>query len=380
MDSADSENAKRAFSPLVARSSALTKDFSASLVQLFTLPPTQRGGRRARKGYEFQDYWIAYKLVSSLSDSDDLVSARIEGVEDLDLFVRREESFVEQYIQIKSKEEGAGNWTIASLEKENVFSRFFRLFEHFQKASPDEERKIEFVVVVEGDLSKPVQQIQQSGGKELFPILVVSQIRAISTAYEPEAGRIQDFLERSAPELFNGASAKDKIDWRRFAAEIARRISLGSAEIEQTLSEVALSTAKELKEFTRILKFHSRAPGVTSLRDVAITRIMQSADVAVADANKAFEKLLSEIADESSKASPTQVDRSLLISWLGLAPKPSLRVKPELVPDYIHRSEFAQTFSGIFNVETFVVLYGLSKIGKSQFASRYIELSTFKQR
>jgi hypothetical protein len=45
----------------------------------------------------FQD-WIAYKLVESPSHSEDVVYARIEGVEDLDLIVRREDSFGEACI------------------------------------------------------------------------------------------------------------------------------------------------------------------------------------------------------------------------------------------------------------------------------------------
>jgi len=135
--------------------------------------------------------------VESLSDSDDLVYARIEGVEDLDLIVRREDSFVEQYIQLKSKEEGSRSWTIASIEQEKVFTRFLRLYRDFQKASYHEERGIEFILIVEGDLAKQVQLLQEGSVQEkqiLFVLLATSEIRRASSTYESKIGGIQDFL------------------------------------------------------------------------------------------------------------------------------------------------------------------------------------------
>jgi hypothetical protein len=363
--------------------SAFPKGLPSSIVQLFTLPPSDRGGRSARKGYRFQDWWIAYKLVESLSDSEDLVYARIEGVEDLDLIVRREDTFVEQYIQLKSKEEGSRSWTIASIEQEKVFTRFFRLYRDFQKASHHEERGIEFILIVEGDLAKQVRLLQEGSVQEkqiLFVLLATSEIRRASGTYESKIGRIQDFLEKSAGQLLEEDSKKEQVQWKDLSREIAEKSDLRPDEIEKALSEIAFLVAAELSQFLRALKFVSRSPGIDLLREAAIPKIMRAADVAVSEANCALDRLMTRIEEESSKPSPSLIDRNLLVSWLELTPKPSLRTKPEVVMDYIERDDFLETFSQLATVEPFLVLYGLSKIGKSQFVSRYIDQSSYQQR
>ncbi len=322
-------------------------------------------------------------LVGSLGESEELAYARIEGVEDLDLIVRKEDSWLEQYVQIKSREEGAGSWTIASLEQEGVFSRFSGLFNNFQATSHDEGRSIELILVVEGDLARDVQQLKQGGSAEkqsVFAILATSEIAHSFAAYKPAIRLIQDLLKCSASELLAGLHNKNSSDWITKIQQIAKETSLSREEIEATISGVIPSVVATLDEFLRVIRFQSRASGTSLLQDAAITRIMQVADVAVSDARNALDRLLLNIAEESSRTSPTLIDRNLLLSWLGLTDKPALRKKPEIVPDYVERTEFTKQFAKIMASEEFVLLYGPSKIGKSQFVSRYIELSGYAQR
>lgn len=97
MDTTTSNETDRSHFDTGRRISALPS-LPRDLVQPFTLTATHRGGRTSRKGYDFQDWWIAYRLLGALSDSDELAYARIEGVEDLDLIVRRKDAWVTDLI------------------------------------------------------------------------------------------------------------------------------------------------------------------------------------------------------------------------------------------------------------------------------------------
>jgi hypothetical protein len=88
---------------------------------LFTVNPSQTGGRNALAGFEFQNQYIAYVLAGYFAGEEQFLAARIEGVEDLDAIVRLGDVWVERYYQVKSKAEGGGNWTITALENEGVW-------------------------------------------------------------------------------------------------------------------------------------------------------------------------------------------------------------------------------------------------------------------
>jgi len=370
LDSTTSKDANHSAFVVSSRISAPRAAFPSALVQPFTLAPAHRGGRIARKGYSFQDWWIAYSLLGSLSESDGFAYARIEGVEDLDLIVRREDSWVEQYVQVKSKEEGTGNWTTRSLEEQEILPSFFRLFKEFRASPHDASRDIELLLVVEGDLGRDVRQLKQ-GSKEgrefLFSILTCIEINETSAAYQPSIRAIRDFFRNSASKLLAGASISEQVIWDELSHKIAIDLHLAHEEIRDTLSKAAASAAAVLDEFLNALVFQSRAPGIELLEEAAIKRLMGTADIGILEAEGALARLVQRIADESSKLSPTLIDKSVLLSWLGLRPKPSLRSKPEVVSDYIERAEFSEKFSKTLANEQFVLLYGLSKIGKSQF-------------
>jgi hypothetical protein len=351
--------------------------FPRDLVQPFTLTATHRGGRTARKGYDFQDWWIAYRLLGSLSYSDELAYARIEGVEDLDLIVRREESWVEQYVQVKSREEGTGNWTLHALEEHDILARFYRLFRNFRASPHDAGRKVEFLLVVEGDLAKPVRQLKQGGrtGKEFLYSLITSiDIVNISPACQPAIKEIRDFLAQGAPKFMAIPSEAEQVSWDEFLEKVGQKVPLAKDDVRKMLLEVAARNLELLDEFVDALQFQSRAPGVELVREAAINRLMAAVDIGVLESRNALDRLVQAIANESTKQTPSMVDRDILLSWLQLKPKPPLRAKPEVVSDYVERKEFTEKFSKILREHRFVLLYGLSKIGKSQFISHYIDL------
>src|ERR1700722_11747409 len=130
---------------------------------LFTLDPTQTGGRKARTGFEVQDQYIAAALTRFLTGREDLLVARIEGVEDLDVFIRIGRGWVERYYQIKTRQEGSNRWTILGLEKEGVWTRFFALYRSFVLQQTSASRNVEFVIALEGDLDRELVELREIG-------------------------------------------------------------------------------------------------------------------------------------------------------------------------------------------------------------------------
>ena len=99
---------------------------------LFTLAPSHSSGRHSLKGFEFQTAYIAYVLAGFAAGKEDFVSCRIEAVEDLDALLRVEETWIERYYQIKSKQEGSGRWTLNLLDREGILASFFSRFKMFR--------------------------------------------------------------------------------------------------------------------------------------------------------------------------------------------------------------------------------------------------------
>src|SRR5579884_1818085 len=323
--------------------------FRSDLVQPFTLPGTNRGGRTARKGYAFQDWWIAYHLLGSLSQSDELAYARIEGVEDLDLILRRDELWIERYVQVKSKEEGTGNWTLRSLEHE-ILPRFYKLFRDFRATPHDASRRIELLLVVEGDLAKQVlslKQIENTSKAFVFALITSIEIVNTSPEYQAVSHIIQDFLSKWSAEFLTGRSDSEQVSWDELFQEIDQHTALSKQEIRDTVQGAAAATLQFLEEFVNALEFQSRAPGVDLLREAAVQRLMAAVDIGVLEANNALDRLVQSIANESKRPTCSLVDRDTLLSWLQLKPKPPLRSKPEVVSDYVERKEFTEKFSKI---------------------------------
>ena len=180
---------------------------------LFTLNPPHSAGRSARRGNAFQDWVIAYTLAGFWAGDEDFVVARIEAVEDLDVMLRVEGWWVERYSQIKSRQEGTGNWTLKGLEDEGVLSRFFNLYREFHERSVDQRRRIELVVALEGDLDKDLSEFKRPEGAtseakaKLFRLLVLSHLVSMDASYKGAARAIGEWCARSGHNLFPEVAA-----------------------------------------------------------------------------------------------------------------------------------------------------------------------------
>jgi hypothetical protein len=293
-------------------------------ISLFTLDPSQTGGRKARAGFEIQDQYIACILSGFLAGDEDLLTARIEAVEDLDVIVRVETGWVERYYQIKSRQEGGKRWTIAALHKEGVWVRFFSLHRLFLLQQTERSKRAEFVIAVEGDLDADLIELRNSG----------------PAAVQPRAKLLSLLVEGVAQEkLPAGPDAETYVN------------SL-------------------LDNFIATLRFQSR---VGHLREIALAKLFSSGDLSPDEANRAFDRLLSSIREESIRPQPTFITPSNLRDWLGSPERAILQKKPVAEPYEVRRNGLITDLGEILENAGAVLLYGTPKIGKSHLVSSLID-------
>ena len=310
-----------------------------------------------------------------LSETSGFAYARIEGVEDLDLIKRSGHQWLEQYIQIKSRIESRRGWTIAAVEQERVFTRFFRLFRQFQSSINDKSRTVEFVLAVEGELSKELQHLQEGRKAEkcaLFAILMSDYMPPLSKRCLKDAQR---FFESQALRWYPTA----KPDWSSLPPSTHQAMGLSEDHARLSLERTAVEIAGSIDDFLATMRFESRLPappnrGSRLLEEASIARLTTALDVSPNEAQTAVRRLLASIKAESQRPSASLVDRDLLLRWLGLKQRPALQRKPTIVDDYIDRNELSSEIVSLLKSNRVVALHGISKIGKSQFASRLINL------
>lgn len=260
---------------------------------LFTLDPSQTGGRKARRGFEFQDQYTAYILAEHHAASGEFYAARIEAVEDFEVLLRTESGWIERYYQIKSRQEGGGNWTIGGLDKEGIWTRFFWLYRKFLIQKFEVARQLELVIVVEGDLGPDLLELRHHGP--------------------------------------NAAVAKDRLR------------SILSAAVAKELPALASSdelVGLHIDSFLSSLQFESR---VGNLRELTFNRLIQSGDLSPQGAQNALEQLLAKIREESRQTEPTLITIQTLKEWMGVPERSLLQNKPLPDPYYVDRKGLTET-------------------------------------
>lgn len=339
----------------------------------FTLSPSIFGGRHARKGFAFQDWWIAYIIVGLLLNETDFVYARIEGLEDLDVLISTPNESVERYYQLKSKQEGTGNWTVARLEQEAIFTRFGTLFFEFKSLPHDETRRIEFVLVLEGDVGKEVLALKDVSPVRqplIFSILASTLLTRELPKLGSEKQTIQEAFGRHVLG-FAGAESDVLADLKN---ELRTRLRLEPEHLPN-VENAGRQAFRYFAEFLNTIHVESRAAGLQSdlLKEATIARLVKAADISTNEAQAATARLVEAINQESLRDFPTLINRSLLLKWLALKQKPTVQARPTLVPDYVERELFEKELQEKLKSNRSLALYGISKMGKSQVASHALE-------
>jgi hypothetical protein len=296
---------------------------------LFTLDPSQTGGRKARHGFEFQDQYTAYILAEHCVGRGEFYAARIEAVEDFEVLLRTESGWIERYYQIKSRQEGGGNWTIGGLDKEGIWTRFFWLYRKFLLQKFEVARQLELVIVVEGDLGPDLLELRDRG--------------------------------QNAPVV------KDKLK------------SILSAAVAKELP--ALTSSDELvslhiDNFLSSLQFESR---VGNLRELIFNRLIQSGDLSPQGAQNALDQFLAKIREESRQIEPALITLQTLKEWIGVPERGLLQNKPLPDPSYVDRKSLTEALAAELDKTNVLLLHGVPKVGKSHFVSRFLDYAHMDQ-
>lgn len=343
----------------------------------FTLTPSHFAGRRALKGFEFQTAYIAYVLSGFAAGKEDFVCCRVEAVEDLDALVRVQDAWVERYYQIKSMQEGTGRWTLNRLDQEGVLADFFSLFRKFRAARTAQTRVIELIVVVDGELDSDLVHLRDeniealSSKSKLFALLCSREVVLRDPSFAPFATGIRDLCQGNAQLLMAGGASATRGPLLAEIEALATRSAMPVEVINQRLIESAAEVATSLDEFVRALRLDSRVGSL--LNEAAFGRLIEAGDLSPDEARVALDLLKRSVHDESVLPAPTVIDHSILRAWLGVPRRMRLQAKPNPVEDAVTRAELLDEVSRTLRNKPFILIYGLSKIGKSQFVSALVD-------
>lgn len=343
----------------------------------FTIEPPATGGRPARRGFEFQDWYIAFVLAGFAAGKEDFACARVEAAEDLDAILRVGGNWAERYCQIKSKKEGGGAWTLTLLEDEGVLTRFFSHYRKFLSLGLGENRRIELVLAVEGELSQQLIELRDKGVSaaaartEVFAFLCTNELTSGHSAYAPARLALRNWFRTAGLQLLEGSSDPwTHGDFEGLSTIILRQTGGSPKRLREELRATAKEVGSMVDGFLQTLRFESR---MALLEEATLARLLESADLSPTEAKKARASLMTSIARESLLSEPTNIDRMVLRSWLGVPDRPVLQQKPPALPEMVERLGSVEELSGLLKADHFVLLYGLSKIGKSQLASALID-------
>ena len=346
---------------------------------LFTVSPAHLAGRQALRGFRFQTAYIMYVLAGFAAGREDFAAARIEGVEDLDALIRSEGIWIERYYQVKSKQEGGGKWTLNLLDREGVLTKFFSLYRLFKSHKAGENRKIELVLAVEGDLDDELMRLRDQGSDAtdskatLLGILCSNDAVSRDSSYESAAKVIRNWCKVNADSLASGSNtaALNSCQFNDLVGTLSNQTLIPREKIEQTLPEVIREVTMTLDDFILSLRFDSRLGPL--LEEATLARLIESGDLSPDGARAASDRLKRSIEDESALPMPTEIDRTVLREWLGVPQRGVLQSKPSLSADTINRQEVLGDLSRVLQTERIVLLHGLSKVGKSQLVSALID-------
>ena len=351
-------------------------------IPLFTLNPPHGAGRRARKGFEFQDLYAAYVLSGFGVGPDELVAARVEAVEDIDVLAIVDGLPVERYYQVKSKDEGSGQWTLRQLEDLGVIGRFFSLYKVFEQKKRERDRRIELFICVEGDLNKELLDLKQQAWEatecrnRLFAYLCLAELFGVDggSRYQTEEGGFRKLYEAEAPNFLSGSQwqlPKDE-EPPKVVREFVEPSGASAQDVIEDLNRAAGQVLPLFRDFIASLRFDSR---LSSLEERTRARLIGRGDMSPGETRAAIDCLLRAIRDESLLPEPTEISPAILSSWLGSPEREMLQSKPELPPEAVQRGGLLQELSTRLESETALLLHGLPKVGKSQLISALIDSS-----
>lgn len=345
----------------------------------FLLTPETFGGRNARKGFLFQDRYIAYVLTGLLKDRENLLYIRLEAIEDLDVLVRQNGRLLERYYQMKSIE-GSGAWSVKSLLNAGVFRRFLLEYLSFIDLPDRSSRDIQFVFVTDGEVGTAVSALADEDiNSERLKFLFAALSTDLTIREVPSYSEHKDAIRNT---YFDNADAFLNIEVA--PAKVIAAVDSLPVAIRQEVLGNGKKVSTILRAFLRSITYHPRAgfqqartaevaPTQTMLEEATRLRVIAAFDCSETAATSAYVSLLTEIARESEAKIPAAIDRSQLVAWLRLRPRLMLEEKPSPPAPYVHLDDQLDVLNGFLKSNGLVSLHGLPRIGKSQLVSTLID-------
>jgi hypothetical protein len=142
-------------------------------------------------------------------------------------------------------------------------------------------------------------------------------------------------------------------------------------ELQKAIFQAATMAGEALPGFLESLWFESR---LSRLTEAALSHLMSAGDLGPQEARQALERLTKAIEDETARPEPSVVDRSVLSDWLGIHRRLILQCKPPLAKGWVERKELLSRIAEVLSKRRFLVIHGITKIGKSQLVSALVDL------
>jgi hypothetical protein len=349
---------------------------ASNLASEFLLEPDSSGGRSARKGFEFQDKYIAYALAGLLKDRENLLYVRIEGIEDLDALVLKSGVPVERYYQMKSIS-GAGPWSPNSLVRSGVLGRFFVEYLDFVRHPERSNREIEFVFVTDGEIAPEVRDLHNADHtsealRAVFAALAFDLLTDDSSISSDKDAIRKAYTDHAKDSLRSSAHAGSTLP------------SAIPSDIGDRFLEASQLVSSLLHDFLKAIRYEPRAgfhqahtaqtgdaPGI--LEEATRARLIAALDCSETDAKAAYDSLIKEIERESQAKTASVIKSAQLVEWLGLRRRLLLEERPGTPELYVPLDDQLGELKRLLESARLLSLHGLPRVGKSQLVSGLIE-------
>ena len=179
---------------------------------------------------------------------------------------------------------------------------------------------------------------------------------------------IQKWLEANATRLLQGnAQLWESPEFAAVKAATGENPESFAQDFRRVLNQIT----PLFGGFVAALDFQSRQ---ASLDEVTTNHLLYSGDLSPQEAQTAVKRLMAAIIDEFHRQILTDIDHPVLRTWLAIPHRTILQSKPPLEHDAVERKGLLDELSADLKKESFTLLHGLPKIGKSQLVSSLIDL------
>ena len=259
-----------------------------------------------------------------------------------------------------------------------MLSHFYKIYREFLAANPQDSRQIELILAVEGDLDQEVSGLKHKtegvskAKAKAFATASLHELTTTDPRYQDVSSDVRAFYETVAAKFLQPSPPKRKNipELKTCAVELSKHSGQNSQVLEDDIYGAATEARGSFEGFCACLRFESR---ISHPKELALSHLQGTGDFGPKGARHALERLTKAVENESSRPDPTMIDPTVLADWLGIQSGPILQSKPAEAKGRVERKGSLAKIADLLTKRRFVVLYGLTKIGKSQLVSSLID-------